>query len=114
MSITKIDQHDFNQLPILLMVNVSHQIHFNLLYFVETFRQFEDNEQPAIGNEVEISGDIEEEDDKADKIDCEVMRDVVVYYLFDYLEFLACLELDSNKVETYLQKVEPQADALKS
>lgn len=84
MRICKVDQKHLDQLPILFMVYVPDEIDLYLFDFVGAVWEFEQDEQSAVQHEVEVAGDIDEEDDEAQEIDGKVMGDIVVYdFLYD-------------------------------
>ena len=58
MSIGEVDEKNFDELPILLIINIFNKINFNFLDFIDTLRKFKQNEQAKICDYIEIRGNI--------------------------------------------------------
>jgi len=94
------------------VVDVPNQINLYLLDLAGALGQLEEDEQPAVGDEVQVAADVEQQHHEADEVDGEVVRHVVVDDLLNHLQLLSRLELDRHEVQQYLEQIEDETDAL--
>ena len=56
-----------------------------------------------------LSGDVDEEDDKTDAVDPEILMDVVFDNIFDDVDSFSCCKFDSDQIQYDFYEIENEA-----
>lgn len=111
---TEVEQKNLDQVPVLFVVKVVDEEDLQFLDFLQALAQFDDDEQPEVDGDSEVCKQVQDEDEHADKIDWEVVFEVVTPNLSERAQSLALLEFNRKKIYPNLNQVKHQTERLES